>query len=44
VAKDVNQRGAATYFVNLNSIANISALMTFGLGPNSNSLEFMPEN
>lgn len=42
VANDVDKRGAATYFLNIQSLAKLPALMTFGLGPNSDELENMP--
>lgn len=35
VSSDVNKRGFGTYFLNLKALANIPALMTFGLGPNA---------
>ena len=35
VDDDVNKRGAATYFLNLLSLAQVPAYMTFGLGPNA---------
>jgi hypothetical protein len=38
VSNNVEERGAATYFVNIQSLAKLPALMTFGLGPNSDSL------
>lgn len=43
VSKDVSKRGMATYFLNLFSITKLPVLMTFGLGPNSDQLEKMPE-
>jgi hypothetical protein len=42
VSNDVTKRGAATYFLNINSLAKMPACMTFGLGPNSDELEYMP--
>ena len=38
VADDVHKRGAATYFLNLHSLVKVPAIMTFGLGPNSDEL------
>jgi hypothetical protein len=38
VSSDVEKRGAATYFLNLHSLTKSPALMTFGLGPNSDEL------
>jgi hypothetical protein len=38
VSSNVNKRGAATYFLNLASLAKIPAYMTFGLGPNADEL------
>ncbi len=35
VSNDVNKRGLGTYFLNLKALANIPALMTFGLGNNA---------
>ncbi len=35
VSEDVSKRGLGTYFLNLNAIAGVSALMTFGLGDNA---------
>jgi polyamine oxidase len=32
---DVNKRGLATFYLNLKALANIPALMTFGLGDNA---------
>lgn len=43
VASKVQHRGLATYFVNLYSLANAPALMTFGLGPNADEVEKMSE-
>jgi hypothetical protein len=35
VSNDVNKRGSATYFLNLEYVAKVQAYMTFGLGPNA---------
>ncbi len=35
---DVNKRGFANYFLNLKQLAQIPALMTFGLGPNADEV------
>ena len=42
VENNVEMRGRATYFLNLTSVANIPAVMTFGLGANADELETMP--
>jgi monoamine oxidase len=43
VSDDIEKRGAATYFVNIAALASVPAYMTFGLGPNSDEIENMPE-
>ena len=43
VSDDVDKRGSATFFINIAAVANASAYMTFGLGPNSDEIENMPE-
>jgi hypothetical protein len=40
---DVTKRGLATYFLNLKPLANIPALMTFGLGANADEAESMSD-
>lgn len=41
VSNDVTKRGLATYFLNLKELADVPALMTFGLGANANDAENM---
>ncbi len=43
VSEDIEKRGAATFFVNIAALASVPAYMTFGLGPNSDEIENMPE-
>jgi monoamine oxidase len=43
VSEDIEKRGAATFFVNIAALASVPAYMTFGLGPNSDEIEKMPE-
>jgi monoamine oxidase len=43
VSNDIEKRGSATHFANIAAIANVPAYMTFGLGPNSDEIENMPE-
>lgn len=35
---DVSKRGLVNYFLNLKELAQIPALMTFGLGPNADEV------
>jgi hypothetical protein len=43
VPDDVEQRGSAGYFLNIRALTGSPALMTFGLGPNAEEMETMPE-
>jgi hypothetical protein len=43
VSSNVSKRGAATYFLNIASLAKVPAYTTFGLGPNADELENMSE-
>lgn len=43
IPNDVQKRGSAAYFLNIQALTGLPALMTFGLGPNANELETMPE-
>ena len=38
VSDDITKRGHATYFLNIKGVANLQALMTFGLGPNADTV------
>lgn len=39
VSDDVSKRGLATFFMNLQSLGGIPAIMTFGLGANADEAE-----
>lgn len=39
VSNDISKRGYATFYLNIKGVANLQALMTFGLGPNADSVE-----
>lgn len=43
VSDNVNERGLITTFVNVQKLANVSAMMTFGIGENADQVEKMPE-
>lgn len=43
IPNDTQKRGSATYFLNIQGLTGLPALMTFGIGPNANELEAMPE-
>lgn len=40
---NVSERGSAIYFMNIDYMTNLPALMTFGLGPNADRLEAMSQ-
>ena len=44
MSDDVKKRGLGTFYVSFDSIANISALLTFGLGINADEAEKMEES
>ena len=44
VSDNIAERGLCTYFLNLQAIAGVPAMMTFGLGDNAYQAEQMPEN
>jgi monoamine oxidase len=43
LSNNIDKRGSATYYLNITALTGLPALMTFGLGPNADELETMPE-